>query len=214
MDAEEEPAPMPGGVQPKYKIVFLGDTFVGKTCIIGRFMYDSFNENYDITIGIDFLSKSMCVDDKVVKLQLWDTAGQERFKSLIPNYLREASAAVVVYDITNRKTFDSVRQWVTETRNLQGDDIKIMLVGNKTDLVDKRQVKTDEGEKLAEELKLDFVETSSKTGSNINELFVSIASSLPGLEGAEITSGKGNVVGSKLKLTQDVPQSATSRGCC
>eukprot|EP00826_Nyctotherus_ovalis_P045382 TRINITY_DN5026_c0_g1_i12.p2 TRINITY_DN5026_c0_g1~~TRINITY_DN5026_c0_g1_i12.p2 ORF type:complete len:166 (-),score=51.15 TRINITY_DN5026_c0_g1_i12:48-545(-) len=153
----------------------------------------------------------MCVDDKVVKLQLWDTAGQERFKSLIPNYLREASAAVVVYDITStsssfldRKTFDSVRQWVTETRNLQGDDIKIMLVGNKTDLVDKRQVKTDEGEKLAEELKLDFVETSSKTGSNINELFVSIASSLPGLEGAEITSGKGNVVGSKLKLTQDL----------
>lgn len=110
--AAPAPAPGPGpapaaepaaasALPSKYKIVFLGDTYVGKTCLINRFMYDTFNENYQVTIGIDFLSKSMYVEDKVVKLQLWDTAGQERFRSLIPNYLREAAAAVVVYDLTS-----------------------------------------------------------------------------------------------------------------
>ena len=107
-EAEQEAAPS-SNIASKYKIVFLGNTYVGKTCLINRFMYDTFNENYQVfslnhkqvTIGIDFLSKTMYVEDKVVKLQLWDTAGQERFRSLIPNYVREAAAAVAVYDVTS-----------------------------------------------------------------------------------------------------------------
>ena len=212
MEDDEESAPAPGGIQPKYKIVFLGDTYVGKTCIIHRFMYDTFTENYDVTIGIDFLSKSMCVEDKVVKLQLWDTAGQERFRSLIPNYLREAATAVVVYDVTNKATFESIKEWVTNARNLQGDDIKLMLVGNKIDLSDKRQVSTEEGQKLASELKIGFIETSSKDGTNVNELFKVIASSLPGLEGAEITSNNDPVGMPGTKLSQKASTEANVRG--
>eukprot|EP00826_Nyctotherus_ovalis_P011144 TRINITY_DN12909_c0_g3_i4.p1 TRINITY_DN12909_c0_g3~~TRINITY_DN12909_c0_g3_i4.p1 ORF type:complete len:139 (+),score=34.75 TRINITY_DN12909_c0_g3_i4:245-661(+) len=128
----------------------------------------------------------MRVDDKMVKLQIWDTAGQERYRSLITNYLRDAPSAILVYDITNRTSFESVRQWVKDVRNLRGDEVKIMLVGNKTDLEDRRAVGMGEGKSLANELGLGFIETSSKTGSNVYELFKSVASSLPGLEDVEI----------------------------
>eukprot|EP00826_Nyctotherus_ovalis_P011143 TRINITY_DN12909_c0_g3_i3.p1 TRINITY_DN12909_c0_g3~~TRINITY_DN12909_c0_g3_i3.p1 ORF type:complete len:146 (+),score=33.62 TRINITY_DN12909_c0_g3_i3:245-682(+) len=135
----------------------------------------------------------MRVDDKMVKLQIWDTAGQERYRSLITNYLRDAPSAILVYDITStssqpldRTSFESVRQWVKDVRNLRGDEVKIMLVGNKTDLEDRRAVGMGEGKSLANELGLGFIETSSKTGSNVYELFKSVASSLPGLEDVEI----------------------------
>ena len=96
--------------------VFLGDQATGKTGIITRFMYDKFDTNYQATIGIDFLSKTIYLDDRTVRLQLWDTAGQERFRSLIPSYIRDSSVAVVVYDITNRQSFNNVKKWVDEVR--------------------------------------------------------------------------------------------------
>src|SRR5574343_888373 len=92
---------------PKYKLVFLGDIYVGKTSIINQFMYENFDNNYQATIGIDFLSKTLNIGDKSMRLQLWDTAGQERFRSLIPNYIRDSSAAIIVFDVTNKQTFDS-----------------------------------------------------------------------------------------------------------
>lgn len=101
----------------KYKLVFLGDQGVGKTSIITRFMYDSFDKNYQATIGIDFLSKTMYLEDRTVRLQLWDTAGQERFRSLIPSYIRDSSVAVVVYDITNRASFLNTSKWIEDVRN-------------------------------------------------------------------------------------------------
>ena len=97
---------------PKYKLVFLGDIYVGKTSIINQFMYDSFDNNYQATIGIDFLSKTLTIGDKSMRLQLWDTAGQERFRSLIPNYIRDSSVAVVVFDVTNKQTFTSLDKWI------------------------------------------------------------------------------------------------------
>merc|ERR1719263_1669450 len=96
----------------KYKLVFLGDQGVGKTCIINRFVYDSFDKNYQATIGIDFLSKTMYLEDRTVRLQLWDTAGQERFRSLIPSYIRDSSVAVVVYDVSNRSSFLNTSKWL------------------------------------------------------------------------------------------------------
>jgi small GTP-binding protein len=126
----------------KYKLVFLGDQGVGKTSIITRFMYDSFDKNYQATIGIDFLSKTMYLEDRTVRLQLWDTAGQERFRSLIPSYIRDSSVAVVVYDITNRASFLNTSKWIEDVRNERGNDVIIILVGNKTDLSEKRQVCT------------------------------------------------------------------------
>jgi Ras-related protein Rab-6A len=122
----------------KYKIVFLGDMSVGKTCIINQFMYGTFDPTHQPTIGIDFLSKTMYLDDRTVRLQLWDTAGQERFRTLIPSYIRDASAAVVIYDITSRASFASIDKWVEDTRAERGAETVLMIAGNKTDLEDRR----------------------------------------------------------------------------
>jgi Ras-related protein Rab-6A len=168
----------------KYKLVFLGEQSVGKTSLITRFMYDSFDNTYQATIGIDFLSKTMYLDDRTVRLQLWDTAGQERFRSLIPSYIRDSSVAVVVYDITNRASFLNTSKWVDDVRGERGNDVIIVLVGNKTDLNDKRQVTTEEGEKKAKEFKdVMFIETSAKAGHNVKTLFKRIAQALPGMDG-------------------------------
>ena len=109
-------------------------------------MYDSFDSTYQATIGIDFLSKTMYLEDRTVRLQLWDTAGQERFRSLIPSYIRDSSVAVVVYDITSQKSFQQTRKWVDDVRGERGNDVIIVLVGNKTDLSEKREVKAEDGE--------------------------------------------------------------------
>uniref|UniRef100_A0A2K6TVU7 RAB6A, member RAS onco family n=1 Tax=Saimiri boliviensis boliviensis TaxID=39432 RepID=A0A2K6TVU7_SAIBB len=121
----------------KFKLVFLGEQSVGKTSLITRFMYDSFDNTYQATIGIDFLSKTMYLEDRTVRLQLWDTAGQERFRSLIPSYIRDSTVAVVVYDITNVNSFQQTTKWIDDVRTERGSDVIIMLVGNKTDLADK-----------------------------------------------------------------------------
>lgn len=170
------------GPLAKYKLVFLGDQSVGKTSIITRFMYDKFDSVYQATIGIDFLSKTMYLEDRTVRLQLWDTAGQERFRSLIPSYIRDSSVAVVVYDVTNRQSFLNTARWISEVRTERGSDVIIFVVGNKTDLVDKRQVSIEEGDAKARELNVNFIETSAKAGLNIKALFRKIAAALPGME--------------------------------
>merc|ERR1712187_1081996 len=115
-------------------LVFLGEQSVGKTSLITRFMYDSFDNTYQATIGIDFLSKTMYLEDRTVRLQLWDTAGQERFRSLILSYIRDSSVAVIVYDVANRLSFLNSTRWVEYVRSERGSDVVICLVGNKTDL--------------------------------------------------------------------------------
>ncbi|XP_032494972.1 ras-related protein Rab-6A isoform X1 [Phocoena sinus] len=153
----------------KFKLVFLGEQSVGKTSLITRFMYDSFDNTYQATIGIDFLSKTMYLEDRTIRLQLWDTAGQERFRSLIPSYIRDSAAAVVVYDITNVNSFQQTTKWIDDVRTERGSDVIIMLVGNKTDLADKRQVSIEEGERKAKELNVMFIETSAKAGYNVKQ---------------------------------------------
>ncbi|KRX87888.1 Ras-related protein Rab-6A, partial [Trichinella pseudospiralis] len=155
---------------------------VGKTSLITRFMYDSFDNTYQATIGIDFLSKTMYLEDRTVRLQLWDTAGQERFRSLIPSYIRDSTVAVVVYDITNANSFHQTSKWIDDVRTERGSDVIIMLVGNKTDLSDKRQVSSEEGERKAKELNVMFIETSAKAGLNVKQLFRRVAAALPGMD--------------------------------
>lgn len=169
----------------KFKLVFLGEQSVGKTSLITRFMYDSFDSTYQATIGIDFLSKTMYLEDRTVRLQIWDTAGQERFRSLIPSYIRDSSAAIVVYDITNTNSFAQVDKWIEDVRAERGDDVVIMLVGNKTDLTDKRRISMEQGEKKAKELGVIFIESSAKTAHNVKQLFRRISASLPGIDDKE-----------------------------
>jgi len=203
----------------KYKLVFLGDQSVGKTSIITRFMYDTFDSTYQATIGIDFLSKTMYLEDRTVRLQLWDTAGQERFRSLIPSYIRDSSVAVIVYDITNRTSFLNTSKWVEDVRAERGNDVMIMLVGNKTDLSEKRNVSIDEGEAKAKEFDIMFIETSAKAGFNIKGLFRKVASALPGMENTTIAKPSGDTTTStntivRLNTPPDLPTDDQSTGYC
>ncbi|RCI09039.1 hypothetical protein CP532_1583 [Ophiocordyceps camponoti-leonardi (nom. inval.)] len=178
----------------KFKLVFLGEQSVGKTSLITRFMYDSFDNMYQATIGIDFLSKTMYLEDRTVRLQLWDTAGQERFRSLIPSYIRDSSVAVV--------------KWIDDVRAERGNDVIIVLVGNKTDLNDKREVTTQQGEDEAKKNNLMFMETSAKLGHNVKNLFKRIAQALPGMEGTDATAQASN----QMIDVKSQPQSAPD-GC-
>lgn len=199
----------------KYKLVFLGDQSVGKTSIITRFMYDNFDRHYQATIGIDFLSKTMYLEDRTVRLQLWDTAGQERFRSLIPSYIRDSSVAVVVYDVSNRASFLNTAKWVEDVRAERGTDVVICLVGNKTDLGnDKRQVSTEEGDERARKDNLLFMEVSAKAGYNVKSLFRKLATSLPGSDQAAATNGTpSNMVDIKLSAAPANVDEAKSCGC-
>eukprot|EP00633_Aureoumbra_lagunensis_P001240 CAMPEP_0197300982 /NCGR_PEP_ID=MMETSP0890-20130614/49648_1 /TAXON_ID=44058 ORGANISM="Aureoumbra lagunensis, Strain CCMP1510" /NCGR_SAMPLE_ID=MMETSP0890 /ASSEMBLY_ACC=CAM_ASM_000533 /LENGTH=169 /DNA_ID=CAMNT_0042780123 /DNA_START=120 /DNA_END=629 /DNA_ORIENTATION=+ len=129
----------------------------------------------------------MYLEDRTVRLQLWDTAGQERFRSLIPSYIRDSSVAVVVYDTTNRTSYLNTSKWIEDIRSERGSDVVIMLVGNKTDLADRRQVAVEEGQAKADDEEIMFIETSAKAGQNVKQLFRKLASALPG----GVTTGGG-----------------------
>ena len=185
-------------------------------------MYDNFDRHYQATIGIDFLSKTMYLEDRTVRLQLWDTAGQERFRSLIPSYIRDSSVAVVVYDVTNRLSFGNTAKWIEDVRAERGNDVVICLVGNKTDLGnDKRQVSIEEGEERAAKDGLLFMECSAKAGYNVKALFRKLATSLPGNNNANdgVNGGVGGGaagVGGKLidiKLSQAPANLDEAKGC-
>ncbi|KXH37329.1 Ras family protein [Colletotrichum nymphaeae SA-01] len=168
----------------KFKLVFLGEQSVGKTSLITRFMQANikFSKSEDTSSNT---SQTMYLEDRTVRLQLWDTAGQERFRSLIPSYIRDSSVAVVVYDISNAKSFQNTKKWIDDVRAERGNDVIIVLVGNKTDLNDKREVTTQQGEEEAKKNNLMFVETSAKLGHNVKTLFKRIAQALPGMEGTD-----------------------------
>mmetsp|Transcript_6584 Transcript_6584/g.9587 ORF Transcript_6584/g.9587 Transcript_6584/m.9587 type:complete len:259 (-) Transcript_6584:317-1093(-) len=207
----------------KYKLVFLGDQSVGKTSIITRFMYDNFDRHYQATIGIDFLSKTMYLEDRTVRLQLWDTAGQERFRSLIPSYIRDSSVAVIVYDVSNRASFLNTTKWMDDVRAERGNEVVICLVGNKTDLGnEKRQVSTEEGEERAKRDGLIFMECSAKAGYNVKSLFRKLATALPGggEGGAAATNGasssatgNSNLIDIKLSAAPANLDETKSCGC-
>uniref|UniRef100_A0A803YMZ0 Ras-related protein Rab-6B n=1 Tax=Meleagris gallopavo TaxID=9103 RepID=A0A803YMZ0_MELGA len=189
---------------------FASSFIVGKTSLITRFMYDSFDNTYQATIGIDFLSKTMYLEDRTVRLQLWDTAGQERFRSLIPSYIRDSTIAVVVYDITNLNSFQQTSKWIDDVRTERGSDVIIMLVGNKTDLADKRQVSIEEGERKARELNMMYIETSAKAGYNVKQLFRRVAAALPGMDSTPEKSKEDMI---DIKLEKPPEQPVTESGC-
>jgi Ras-related protein Rab-6A len=197
---------------PKYKLVFLGDIYVGKTSIINQFMYENFDTNYQATIGIDFLSKTLNIGDKSMRLQLWDTAGQERFRSLIPNYIRDSSVAVIVFDVTNKQTFNSLDKWIEDVRNERGNSVVIAIVGNKIDKTDERCVSKQEAELKSKQYGAIYQETSAKNGNNIKELFEEIASAITSDKSPppEIKKGHALVPAESIKTTQQ-PRTGT---CC
>ncbi|KZL79904.1 ras-like protein rab-6b [Colletotrichum incanum] len=152
---------------------------------------------------------TMYLEDRTVRLQLWDTAGQERFRSLIPSYIRDSSVAVVVYDISNAKSFQNTKKWIDDVRAERGNDVIIVLVGNKTDLNDKREVTTQQGEEEAKKNNLMFVETSAKLGHNVKTLFKRIAQALPGMEGTDAAAQAS----SQMIDVKTTPAQSSQEGC-
>ncbi|XP_077282990.1 ras-related protein Rab-37-like isoform X1 [Arctopsyche grandis] len=162
-----------------FTVMLLGDSGVGKTCLLVRFRDGTFlGGNYISTVGIDFRNKVVAVDGSKVKLQIWDTAGQERFRSVTHAYYRDAHALLLLYDVTNKTSFDNIRAWLGEIREYAQDDVVIMLLGNKCDSGSDREVRREEGERLAREYRVAFMETSAKTGVNVELAFTAIAREL------------------------------------
>eukprot|EP01029_Cantina_marsupialis_P028500 TRINITY_DN776263_c0_g1_i1.p1 TRINITY_DN776263_c0_g1~~TRINITY_DN776263_c0_g1_i1.p1 ORF type:complete len:195 (-),score=43.99 TRINITY_DN776263_c0_g1_i1:264-848(-) len=165
-----------------YKIVLLGEESVGKSCLVVRFVRNEFFEFQEPTIGAAFSTQTVTLDNRVVKFEFWDTAGQERYRSLAPMYYRGAAAAVVVYDITKKKSFSCAKLWVKELREKGEASCVVALVGNKSDLSSERDVDPDEANEYALENDLIHIETSAKTDHNVKNLFVKIAQKLPKAE--------------------------------
>ncbi len=154
------------------KILTLGDTQVGKSSIVLRYTEDKFDDNQFSTIGIDYKTKYMKMDDSSVKVLIWDTAGQEKFRNIAKQYYKGANGVLLIYDICSRKTFERVEFWLKELKeNNRIDELFICLVGNKSDLEDKREISIEEGEKYATDNNILFLEVSAKSGKGIIDLF-------------------------------------------
>lgn len=163
----------------QFKLVLLGDTSVGKSSIVIRFVKGQFSEYQESTIGAAFLTQTVPVQDCTVKFEIWDTAGQERYHSLAPMYYRGAAAAIVVYDITSQESFHRAKSWVKELQRQGSPDVVIALAGNKIDREEEREVAAADAKQYADDNSLYFIETSAKTNVNVRELFLAIARQLP-----------------------------------
>ena len=190
-----------------FKILLLGDSSVGKTCFLKRYTDGTFQDAYLSTIGFDFKFKYITLDNgKTVKVQLWDTAGQERFRTIAKSYYKGAHGIVLMYDVTNRKTYDNIRKWLIQIKNEAATKISIVLVANKIDCEDElRQVKKDEGEDLAKNNNLTIFEASAKDNINVEESFKYIIE--------EINKNLSNLsMQTSTKLNNDNKQN--KKGCC
>ena len=204
---------------PKYKLIFLGDQGVGKSCILNRFMNDTFTEEYQATIGLDFQSKNYQIGGQDIHLLLYDTAGQEKFRSLIPMYTRDAHIVILVYDISSKESFEHIPDWLNELSNVNLEDVIFALVGNKNDLENQRQVNPEEGEKFAKEHNYIFHEISAKTSDGFDELFykklfdeMKVKFKLGSAEPPKIEEEKED----KFNIENEEPKQEvkTKKGCC
>ena len=154
-----------------FKLILIGDSSVGKSNILLKYLKNQFNENSKTTVGVEFGTKNIIINNKRIKIQIWDTAGQERYRSITSAYYKGAKGALIVYDITRKNTFDNIDKWITDLK-LNGDkNICIIILGNKSDLIDKREINKNDGIKKAEMYKTAFLETSALNGDNISKAF-------------------------------------------
>ncbi|OAD68067.1 hypothetical protein PHYBLDRAFT_136523 [Phycomyces blakesleeanus NRRL 1555(-)] len=160
------------------KYIIIGDTGVGKSCLLLQFTDKRFMPAHDLTIGVGFGTRFVTVNDQQIKLQIWDTAGQESFRTITRSYYRGAAGALLVYDITRRDTFENLSTWLEDVRQHANPNTVIIVIGNKSDLDNKRQVSREEGERFARENDLFFLEASAKSADNVEEAFVKTAQSI------------------------------------
>ena len=156
-----------------FKLIVIGDSSVGKSCLTAQAVRNNFIEFYQATVGFEFLTFNLRINTKIIKLQIWDTCGQEVYKSLISNFYRNCSLALIVYAINNRNSYEHAESWLNDLKNQSNPNVRVFLIGNKCDLEKERLVSKEEGETFKEQKKLDrFIETSAKTGENARIVMV------------------------------------------
>jgi len=194
-----------------FKCVIIGDTGVGKSCLLLRYQKDQFSPTHDLTVGVEFGSKNTVIDGTNIKLQIWDTAGQESFRSITRSYYRGACCALLIYDITRYDTFRHCIRWLDEIRSNGNADSVVMLIGNKSDMLERRKVSYEEGKEFSERNGLIFIETSAKSGEHVEEAFNKMISRVYDC----VKSGKfDDKMCDLMGIKKGSKQKQYSGGCC
>mmetsp|Transcript_17651 Transcript_17651/g.55881 ORF Transcript_17651/g.55881 Transcript_17651/m.55881 type:complete len:204 (-) Transcript_17651:97-708(-) len=194
-----------------FKLVLIGDSGAGKSCLLIRFADDTFTDSYITTIGVDFRFKTIKVEKKTIKLQIWDTAGQERFRTITSSYYRGAHGIIVVYDVTDQESFRNVKTWMQEIEKYAAEGVNKLLVGNKCDMSSKKVVSYDEAKELADHIGVQFLETSAKNAHNVEQAFQVMAAQIKQRVASQPqptrqAGGGGATLGAATKVNQG--------GCC
>lgn len=194
------------------KLLMVGDSGVGKSCLLLRFVDDKFNPSFITTIGIDFKIKTIELNSTKIKLQIWDTAGQERFRTITTAYYRGAMGIIIVYDVCDQNSFDRVETWYKTVQQHAKDDAQVIIVGNKCDEEEGRVISTQQGEQLAESLGVPFIEASAKTGVNVSDVFYKLSELILEKSGDEFTNQGNNE--DSIDVKQGAKGSQSSSNCC
>ncbi|CAA0833589.1 Ras-related protein RABD1 [Striga hermonthica] len=181
---------MSGEYDYLFKLLLIGDSSVGKSCLLLRFSDDAYVDSYISTIGVDFKIRTVESDGKTIKLQIWDTAGQERFRTITSSYYRGAHGIIIVYDVTEMESFNNVKQWLNEIDRYASDNVCKLLVGNKCDLADSKVVDTQTAKAFADELGIPFLETSAKDSINVEQAFLTMTGEIKKKMGNQPTASK------------------------
>lgn len=194
-----------------FKLLLIGDSGVGKSCLLLRFADDTYTESYISTIGVDFKIRTIELDGKTIKLQIWDTAGQERFRTITSSYYRGAHGIIVVYDVTDQESYNNVKQWLQEIERYACENVNKLLVGNKSDLTTKKVVDYTTAKEFADSLGIPFLETSAKNATNVEQAFLTMAAEIKSRMGpaAVQQDTKKVVVGDNAKAMK-----TQGGGCC
>jgi Ras-related protein Rab-1A len=193
-----------------FKLLLIGDSGVGKSCLLLRFADDTYTESYISTIGVDFKIRTIEMEGKTIKLQIWDTAGQERFRTITSSYYRGAHGIIVVYDVTDQESFDNVKQWLQEIDRYACEKVNTLLVGNKSDLTTKRVVSYDAAKEFADSVEMEFLETSAKNSTNVEKAFMAMAAQIKQRMATQPLASSGAAPTNVTQLSGQEVQS----GCC
>jgi len=195
-----------------FKLLLIGDSGVGKSCLLLRFADDTYTESYISTIGVDFKIRTIELNGKTIKLQIWDTAGQERFRTITSSYYRGAHGIIVVYDITDQVSFNNVKQWLQEIDRYACENVNKLLVGNKSDLTNKRVVDLNTAKEFADSLGIPFLETSAKNATNVEQAFMTMAGEIKNRM-ANSNPGGNKPNPHLVKPGKPVPKADSGCGC-
>jgi Ras-related protein Rab-11A len=198
----------------KLKVVIVGDSGVGKTNLIKRFVSNTFTPNSKATVGVEFIRKSYRINNQVFKIEMWDTAGQERYKSITAAYYKGAKGALIVYDTTQKTSFENIDKWMAEIKDKSSKDMKLMIVGNKTDLKDERQVKTEEALVKAKDLEAPIMEASALDGSNVKEAFYDLLKEMYKEIRKKLDIVESQAESGKDAVQLDTTEEKKKKGCC